>query len=343
MSDRMTDRIKDRLTDHTTDRGTDRTGHTGHPDHTGHTDHTGHPDHVGHVGHADHAPVGHTDDGTGTGGWGPGGSPDAAVTPVRPLSDPGVPPGADSHDLQDQRDRSAGQGIRDGQVFQDTHGSADGHGTSGTQGTGLQGGGAHDGVPAHSTPYDGAAGAPEDTGAHSPRATPGPQATQSTTGVGNVTGGPFGGVTGTGDDHGTHGRDTYGTGTNGTGTHGTGTHGTGTHGTGTHHTGARHADDGPGETLHRLLPHEDTEKQAQRLHHAMGGFVDEPRGSVAEAEKILDEVSERLSSCLTARRRTLRTAWQSLGDETADPSADTEQLRLILRDYRELTERLLRL
>ncbi|NYV77327.1 hypothetical protein, partial [Streptomyces sp. UH6] len=233
----------------------------------------------------------------------------------------GVPPGTDSHDLQDQRDRSAGQGIRDGQVFQDTHGSAAGHGTPGA-------------------------------GAHSPQATAG---TQGTPGAGNVTGGPFGGVTGTRDGHGTHGHDTYGTGTgtDGTATHGrdthatgahdTGTYATGTGGTGTHGTGTRHADDGPGETLHRLLPHEDTEKQTQRLHHAMGGFVDEPRGSVAEAEKILDEVSERLSSCLTARRRTLRTAWQSLGDETADPSADTEQLRLILRDYRELTERLLRL
>ncbi|MEU9580818.1 hypothetical protein [Streptomyces chilikensis] len=319
----MTDRIKDRLTDHTTDHGTDRAD--------GRTDHGGHTGH--HAAHAADAPVGHSGDGTGTGGWGPGGSPDAAVTPVRPLSEPGVPPGSDNHDLRNEHDRSAGQGIHNGQVFQDTHDSPDGsgtlggrattgtHGSHGTgaygaQGTGVQGTGVQDDATTHGAPHDGTTGT-HGAGTHG----------TGTHGTGNVIGGAFGGVTGTGDGHGTHG------------THGQGadTHGTGTQGS------ARHTDDGPGETLRRLLPHEDTEKLTQRVHHAMGSFVDEPRGSVAEAEKILDEVSERLSSCLTARRRTLRTAWQSLGDETADPSADTEQLRLILRDYRELTERLLRL
>ncbi|WP_417198207.1 hypothetical protein [Streptomyces stelliscabiei] len=44
---------------------------------------------------------------------------------------------------------------------------------------------------------------------------------------------------------------------------------------------------------------------------------------------------------MTQRRRTLRTSWETTA--AGHGSTDTEQLRLALRDYRELTERLLRL
>lgn len=54
---------------------------------------------------------------------------------------------------------------------------------------------------------------------------------------------------------------------------------------------------------------------------------------------MLQEVSERFADAVDQRRRTLRTSWQTTGDD----ASDTEQLRLALRDYRELAERLLRL
>jgi hypothetical protein len=90
-----------------------------------------------------------------------------------------------------------------------------------------------------------------------------------------------------------------------------------------------------------LLPHDENDKLTTRLQHAVGGFVDEPRSAVEEADQVLEEVTARFTDAMTRRRRTLRTSWEtSAGDRG---STDTEQLRLALRDYRELTERLLRL
>lgn len=89
----------------------------------------------------------------------------------------------------------------------------------------------------------------------------------------------------------------------------------------------------------RLMARDEGDKWSLRLQHAVAGFVDGPRGSVEEADQVLQEVAERFADAVTQRRRTLRTSWQAAGDD----KADTEQLRLALRDYRELAERLLRL
>ncbi|WP_199854802.1 hypothetical protein [Streptomyces dioscori] len=89
----------------------------------------------------------------------------------------------------------------------------------------------------------------------------------------------------------------------------------------------------------RLMPHDEGDKWSQQLHHAVAGFVDGPRGSVEEADRVLQEVAERFTEAVTQRRRALSTSWQG----SADDKADTEQLRLALKDYRELTERLLRI
>ncbi|MFE7841591.1 hypothetical protein ACFU53_37715 [Streptomyces sp. NPDC057474] len=91
-----------------------------------------------------------------------------------------------------------------------------------------------------------------------------------------------------------------------------------------------------------LLPHEEGDKLTLRLQHAVGGFVDEPRSAVEEADHVLEDVAARFTDAMTQRRRTLRAAWQSPADDR-EASTDTEQLRLALRDYRELTERLLRI
>ncbi|MFC8434597.1 hypothetical protein [Streptomyces sp. NPDC057253] len=90
----------------------------------------------------------------------------------------------------------------------------------------------------------------------------------------------------------------------------------------------------------RLLPHDECDKLSARLQHAVAGFVDEPRSAVEEADHVLEEVAARFADAVKQRRRTLRNSWQA-GEGKAGDAGDTEQLRLALRDYRELTERLL--
>ncbi|MFF5492658.1 hypothetical protein [Streptomyces aquilus] len=95
----------------------------------------------------------------------------------------------------------------------------------------------------------------------------------------------------------------------------------------------------------RLLADEQTDKLAGQLQHAMTGFVDGPRAAVEEADHVLEEVTSRFTDAMAQRRRTLRQSWQGAdhGDGQHGGSGDTEQLRLALRDYRELAERLLKL
>ncbi|MER7685306.1 hypothetical protein [Streptomyces sp. NPDC097610] len=89
-----------------------------------------------------------------------------------------------------------------------------------------------------------------------------------------------------------------------------------------------------------LLPHDECDKYSLRMQHAVGGFVDGPRASVEEADHILEELTTEFTDAMTRRRRSLRTTWQAAGESD---TADTEKLRLALRDYREVTERLLHL
>ncbi|GAA2570414.1 hypothetical protein [Streptomyces lienomycini] len=92
-----------------------------------------------------------------------------------------------------------------------------------------------------------------------------------------------------------------------------------------------------------LVGHDEWDGLARRLHHAVTGFVDAPRGSVEEADRVLEEVTARLTDAVAHRRRALRTSWRGDGADSGAPSTDTEQLRLALRDYRELADRLMRL
>ncbi|MFD3843108.1 hypothetical protein ACFWWC_43875 [Streptomyces sp. NPDC058642] len=99
-----------------------------------------------------------------------------------------------------------------------------------------------------------------------------------------------------------------------------------------------------GEGSHgaRLLPHDECDKLQLQLQHAVAGFVDEPRNAVEEADHVMEELASRVTDALTHRRRTLRTSWQD-GEDKHGNAGDTEQLRLALRDYRELADRLLHL
>ncbi|MER5669195.1 hypothetical protein ABT113_52845 [Streptomyces mirabilis] len=89
-----------------------------------------------------------------------------------------------------------------------------------------------------------------------------------------------------------------------------------------------------------LLSHDECDKYSLRMQHAVGGFVDSPRASVEEADHVLEELTTEFTDAMTRRRRNLRTTWQAAGESD---TADTEKLRLALRDYREVTERLLHL
>ncbi|WP_320781986.1 hypothetical protein [Streptomyces sp. CRN 30] len=90
-----------------------------------------------------------------------------------------------------------------------------------------------------------------------------------------------------------------------------------------------------------LLPHQECDKYTERLHHTVSGFVDGPRDAVEDADRVLEEIASRFTEAVAERRRTLRTSWQG-GTEGGPSTGDTEQLRLALRDYRELAERLLK-
>jgi hypothetical protein len=69
---------------------------------------------------------------------------------------------------------------------------------------------------------------------------------------------------------------------------------------------------------------------SQRWHEIKASFVDDPRQAVEEADALVEEAV----NALTSLRKTLSDRWQSAGD------SDTEQLRLTLREYRALFDRL---
>ncbi|WP_369237071.1 hypothetical protein AB5J56_30430 [Streptomyces sp. R21] len=85
-----------------------------------------------------------------------------------------------------------------------------------------------------------------------------------------------------------------------------------------------------------ILPQGERDKLTLRLRQALNTFVDRPRQAVEEADAVFDEVATQFTNSLKERRRVLHTSWQDQGTD-----AQTEQLRLALRQYREITERLL--
>ncbi|MFE9552245.1 hypothetical protein ACFYOD_01915 [Streptomyces sp. NPDC006703] len=83
---------------------------------------------------------------------------------------------------------------------------------------------------------------------------------------------------------------------------------------------------------------EDGDKLRLRLQHAAIGFVDEPRAAVEEAASVLDELADTLAEAIARRRGALRASWQDTSGAAA-----TEDLRIALRSYRQLADRLLKL
>ncbi|MFD3842679.1 hypothetical protein ACFWWC_41565 [Streptomyces sp. NPDC058642] len=85
-----------------------------------------------------------------------------------------------------------------------------------------------------------------------------------------------------------------------------------------------------------MLPQGERDKLTLRLQQALNTFVDSPRQAVEEADSVFDEVATHFTNTLTEQRRVLRSGWQG-----QDTEAQTEELRVALTQYREITERLL--
>jgi hypothetical protein len=86
-----------------------------------------------------------------------------------------------------------------------------------------------------------------------------------------------------------------------------------------------------------LLPSDGRDEIVRRLGHAVNTFADSPREALEEAEGAFDEAAAQLVNALAERRRALRAGWSDL-----DPETQPTELRFALREYRELTGRLLR-
>lgn len=87
-----------------------------------------------------------------------------------------------------------------------------------------------------------------------------------------------------------------------------------------------------------LVPSDKADELGLRLQHAINTFPDSPRQALEEAEGAFDEAVAHLMSALTERRHVLHAGWQD-----QDPESPSTELRLALRQYREITQRLLRM
>ncbi|MGW2420182.1 hypothetical protein ACWC0C_13165 [Streptomyces sp. NPDC001709] len=99
----------------------------------------------------------------------------------------------------------------------------------------------------------------------------------------------------------------------------------------------------PSGTGAPLLSHDETDRWERRIREVAAGFVDRPHGAVEEADRVVEEIATRFGEAVARRRRTLRRSWEASEDRGPGSETDTEQLRLALKDYRELAGRLLHL
>ncbi len=85
-----------------------------------------------------------------------------------------------------------------------------------------------------------------------------------------------------------------------------------------------------------LLPQPERDESAALLQRAADSFGESPRKALEQADLAFDTATAHLAAVLAERLRDLRARWQ---EESAEPEGAVG----LLREYRELTERLLRL
>jgi hypothetical protein len=90
---------------------------------------------------------------------------------------------------------------------------------------------------------------------------------------------------------------------------------------------------GPAAGAERLFDPAEAERFRERWHEVQSAFVDDPGGAVRRADELAAEAAEALGRALAARRRSLSDGLDG------GAGADTERLRLALRGYRDLLDR----
>ena len=89
------------------------------------------------------------------------------------------------------------------------------------------------------------------------------------------------------------------------------------------------------ETQTPLLPQEQSEQLNERWEEVQASFVDRPQEAVQEADALVADLMQRITSSFTRERERLEQQW-SQGDDVS-----TEDLRVALTRYRSFFERLL--
>lgn len=89
------------------------------------------------------------------------------------------------------------------------------------------------------------------------------------------------------------------------------------------------------ETQTPLLPDEQSEQLNDRWEEIQASFVDRPQEAVKEADALVADLMQRITSSFTRERERLEQQW-SQGDDVS-----TEDLRVALTRYRSFFERLL--
>lgn len=89
-----------------------------------------------------------------------------------------------------------------------------------------------------------------------------------------------------------------------------------------------------------LLGGTDHDELERRMRHAVSDFVEDPQRAVREAGETLDAVTQNLVKALTERSTALRS--EERADDAGGRNGErTEELRIVLQHYRDLTDRLL--
>jgi glutathione S-transferase len=89
------------------------------------------------------------------------------------------------------------------------------------------------------------------------------------------------------------------------------------------------------ETQTPLLPHEQGDEFAERWQEIQASFVDRPQEAVQEADALVADLMQRITTTFAAERERLEKQWAE-GDDVS-----TEDLRVALTNYRSFFGRLL--
>ena len=96
--------------------------------------------------------------------------------------------------------------------------------------------------------------------------------------------------------------------------------------------GVSQSDDGERQPL---FPTDQSERYRSEWQQVQARFVDEPRKSVEEADRLVADLMQRLAAIFSEEREQLENQWDS-GDDVS-----TEDLRVALTRYRSFFDRLL--